>query len=170
MADSKPPKRDLNSILNEFNNSHLDTRSRALQFICIPLLSFGLLGFVWSLPFPQLGFLGRYNGFVNWASFLIAISIYYYLKLSPLLSYGLLLIVFAFSAGIVGLEKMHTNNGWPTMGTVCLGVFMLGLILQFIAYRYEAKLPSLKDNLRSFVTGPLWLMYQLFSYFGIKTQ
>lgn len=170
MADSKPQKRDINNILKEYSNAHLNPTSRVLQYTCIPLLSFGLLGFVWSLPFPHLDFLGRYNGFVNWASFLIAISIYYYLKLSPLLSYGLLLIVFAFSAGIVGLEKMHSNNGWPTMGTICLGVFLVGLIIQFIAYRYEDRMPSLKDNLRSFVTGPLWVMYQIFSYFGIKTQ
>src|SRR5690606_16134611 len=98
----------IDTIIENYSALHQHPANRFIQWFCIPLLTFGLLGFIWSIPFPQLAFLGKYSGYLNWASFLIAFSIYYYLKVSPLLSYGILLMVFAFSAGIVTLEKFYT--------------------------------------------------------------
>ncbi|WP_256011369.1 Mpo1 family 2-hydroxy fatty acid dioxygenase [Desertivirga xinjiangensis] len=148
-------------VLNQYSEAHQSPTNKLLQWIYVPLLSFGLLGLIWAIPFPHLNFLGRYNGFVNWASFLIAFSIYYYYKLSPLLSYGMLLVVFAFSAGIVSLEKLHTNQGWPQLPQVCLIIFILGLLLQFIGYSAEGKIPSFITNLKFLLTGPMWLIHQL---------
>lgn len=168
MVKQQPLKSKVNQVIDDYSASHKNPINQAIQWICIPLLTFGVLGIVWSIPFPYLAFLGKYNGFVNWASFLIAFSIYYYYKTSPVLSYGILLFVFAFSAGIVGLEKFHTHNNWPTMGSVCMGVFVLGLILQFIGYKYEGATPSLSSNLKLLLHGPLWLMYMLFKKLGYK--
>ena len=168
MANKQSQITKAERIIEDFTRSHQNPINRAIQWICIPLLAFGILGLVWSIPFPHLDFLGRYNGFVNWASFLIAVSIYYYLKLSPLLSYGVLFLVFAFSAGIVSLEKLHNNQNWPTMGTVCLGILIVGLVLQFIGYKNEDKTPSLSDNIKSLIDGPLWLMHNIFKKLGIR--
>ena len=162
MANKISEKRKIDIVLNQYNNDQQNSFNKAVQYICVPLLTFGLLGLVWSIPFPHLNFLGRYNGFVNWASFLIAFSIYYYYKLSPVLSYGILLVVFAFSAAIVSLEKLHTNSNWPPMGQVCLGVFIVGLIFQIWGYTRESKTPSVADQFRSLLNGPLWLMCELF--------
>ncbi|MEJ6979590.1 Mpo1-like protein [Pedobacter sp. P351] len=166
MAEKQIEKKEIHTVIQDFSEAHKNPVNSSLQWICISLLTFGILGIVWSVPFPNLSFLGKYNGFVNWASFLIAFSIYYYYKLSPILSYGILLFVFAFSAGIVGLEKLHTNQNWPTMGAVCLGVFMLGLMLQFFGYKYEGKTPGFSSNIKSLLNGPIWLMYKLFSKLG----
>jgi len=168
MASKQPAKSRIDTIIEKYSALHQHPANRFIQWFCVPLLTFGLLGFVWSIPFPQLDFLGKYNGFVNWASFLIAFSIYYYLKVSPLLSYGILLTVFAFSAGIVTLEKLHTNEGWPTMGNVCLIIFIIGLILQFIGYRKEGKTPSLLQNFEFLLNGPLWIMHWIFAKVGIR--
>lgn len=168
MAASKQPvKTEIEIIIENYSSTHQNATNRFIQWFCIPLLMFGLLGFVWSIPFPHLDFLGKYNGFINWASFLIAISIYYYLKTSPILSYGILLAVFAFSAGIVSLERMHTNQEWPTMGNVSLGIFIVGLFLQFIGYMSEGKTPTLSENFKNLLHGPLWIMSMLFRKIGI---
>ncbi|MBC8054242.1 MAG: DUF962 domain-containing protein [Sphingobacteriaceae bacterium] len=163
-------KRKINNILDDFDKAHTSPSNRFLQWIYIPLLTFGLLGLVWSIPFPHLEFLGRYNGFVNWASFLIAFAIYYYYKVSPLLSYGILLIVFAFSAGIVGLEKAHINNNWPMMGTVCLLIFTLGLILQFAGSGSETKPTGFSPQMKTLLDSPLWLMSLIFRKAGVKVR
>lgn len=168
MASKQPEKKKIDLIIEEYSLQHQNATNIFIQWICIPLLTFGLLGFIWSIPFPHLDFLGRYNGFVNWASFLIAFSIYYYLKLSPILSYGILLIVFGFSAGIVALEKLHNNYSWPTMGSVCFGILVIGLVLQFIGYKSEGKIPGLSTNIQSLLHGPLWLMHMIFKKLGIR--
>ena len=167
---AKQPIKKIGGIIEEFDNSHQNPINRAVQIICIPLLTFGFLGMIWSVPFPHLAFLGSYNGFVNWASFLIAFSIYYYYKVSPVLSYGILLIIFAFSAGIVSLEKLHNTDNWPTMGMVCLLLFVVGLILQFIGYKNEGKFPSASQQIKSLLTAPLWLMYTVFNQLGVKLR
>lgn len=166
MAEKQVEKKEIHAVIQDYSELHKNPINRSIQWICIPLLTFGLLGIVWSIPFPYLAFLGKYNGFVNWASFLIACSIYYYYKLSPVLSYGILLFVFAFSAGIVGLEKLHTNQSWPTMGSACMGIFVLGLALQFFGYKYEGKTPALSSNIKSLLNGPIWLMHRVFNKFG----
>ncbi len=168
MVNRQELKKKLNLIIDNYSAFHKNQANRDIQWICVPLLIFGALGIVWSIPFPYLSFLGKYNGFVNWASFLIAFSIYYYYRISPVLSYGILLFVFVFSAGIVGLEKLHIQNNWPQMGIISMGIFLFGLILQFIGYRYEGKVPSLSSNLKSLLTGPLWLTYMLFQKLGYK--
>lgn len=123
------------------------------------LTSFGILGVIWSIPFPHLEFLGKFNGFVNWASFLIAIAIYYYYTMSAVVSYGLLLFIFAFSALIVTLEKMHRLNGWPSMGLVSVVMLGIGIMLQQLA---TSKYNGRVNRFALLAYTPFFLMYTLF--------
>jgi uncharacterized membrane protein YGL010W len=168
MAKKHTDKRKVDLVLENFDSYHQHPNNRSIQWLCILLLTFGFLGIVWAIPFPKLEFLGRYNGYVNWASFLIAFSIYYYYKLSPVLSYGILLIVFAFSACIVTLERLHREQGIPSMALICLTAFTVGLILQFAGHRFEGRSLSLAQQFRTLLNGPLWLMARIFQRFGIK--
>lgn len=161
MAKSQPLSKVQNIII-EYSKYHQSSVNKYLQWFCIPLISFGILGVIWSIPFPQLDFLGKYNGFVNWASFVIAFYVFYYYRLSPLASYIMLLVVFAFSAGIVSLEKLHNNQGWPLMGEVCFFLLLLGLFIQFIGYKKEGIFPPSSIMFKSILFGPIWLMRRLF--------
>jgi uncharacterized membrane protein YGL010W len=127
-----------------------------------------LFGLVWAIPFPYLEFLGKYNGYVNWASFLIAFAIYYYYKLSPVLSYLMLLLMMFFSAGIVSLEKMHNTAGWPQMWQICLGIFIISWIGQFIGHKIEGKKPSFLDDIKFLLIGPIWLLHFILKKAKIK--
>jgi uncharacterized membrane protein YGL010W len=92
-------KRPVDIYFDKYAESHQHSTNKLIHWICVPLIVFSLLGLFWAIPFPYLKFLGKYNGFLNWASFLIGFSIYYYYKLSPVLSYLMLLILFGFSYG-----------------------------------------------------------------------
>ncbi|WP_207427885.1 DUF962 domain-containing protein [Pedobacter sp. SYSU D00535] len=160
--------RKVDQLFAKYSESHQNPTNKAIHWFCVPLIVFSLLGLVWAIPFPQLEFLGRYNGYVNWASFLLAFSIYYYYKLSPVLSYGMLLMVFVFSAAIVTLEKKHRLEGWPEMWQVCLVIFILAWIGQFIGHKVEGKKPSFLDDLKFLLIGPIWLLHFLFKKAGIR--
>lgn len=164
---SKKDLRPVENVLEEYNAFHSHPTNRLIQYITIPLLLFGFLGLVWSIPFPHLVFLGKYNGFVNWASFIIAFSIYYYYRLSPGLSYVALLLVFALSAGIVSLEKLE-KLGFMPMTQVCLLVFVIAILLQWIGYRAEGKFPGLGRNFKNLLVAPLWLASEIFKKFGVN--
>jgi uncharacterized membrane protein YGL010W len=153
---------------DKYSESHQNHTNEIIHWICVPSIVFSLFGLIWAIPFPHIEILGKYNGYVNWASFLIAFSIYYYYKLSPVLSYFMLLLIMFFSAGIVTLEKMHNTAGWPQMWEVCLGIFVLAWIGQFIGHKIEGKKPSFLDDLKFLLIGPIWLLHFILKKAKIK--
>jgi uncharacterized membrane protein YGL010W len=153
---------------DKYSESHQNHTNEIIHWICVPSIVFSLFGLIWAIPFPHIEILGKYNGYVNWASFLIAFSIYYYYKLSPVLSYFMLLLIMFFSAGIVTLEKMHNTAGWPQMWEVCLGIFVLAWIGQFIGHKIEGKKPSFLDDLKFLLIGPIWLLHFVLKKAKIK--
>ncbi|WP_291402889.1 Mpo1-like protein [Daejeonella sp.] len=153
---------------DKYSESHQNHTNEIIHWICVPSIVFSLFGLIWAIPFPHIELLGKYNGYVNWASFLIAFSIYYYYKLSPVLSYFMLLLIMFFSAGIVTLEKMHNTAGWPQMWEVCLGIFVLAWIGQFIGHKIEGKKPSFLDDLKFLLIGPIWLLHFVLKKVKIK--
>lgn len=160
---NQPETKSFDLLTSQFSLLHSNPSNRLIHYISIPVVTFGLLGVIWAIPFPHVDLLGAYNGFVNWASFIIAFCIYYYYRLSAVTSYMVLLMVFAFSAGIVGLEKLHNQQGWPEMWLVCLVLFISGVVAQIAGHRAEPKRPSFSESLRSVLIGPMWLFDQLLS-------
>jgi len=160
-------KRPVDVYFDKYQESHNNHTNEIIHWICVPLIIFSLLGLVWSIPFPHLGFLGKYNGFVNWASFLIAFSIYYYYRLSPVLSYMMLILVFLMSWGIVSLEQLQKEGG-PSVWLVCLIIFVISWIGQFIGHKIEGKKPSFLDDVKFLLIGPIWLLHFVCKKIGIK--
>lgn len=160
-------KRPVDVYFDKYQESHNNQTNEIIHWICVPLIIFSLLGLVWSIPFPHLSFLGRYNGFVNWASFLIAFSIYYYYRLSPVLSYFMLLIIVFFSYGIVSLEKWEAVGG-PAIWLVCLIIFVVAWIGQFIGHKIEGKKPSFLDDVKFLLIGPIWLLHFICRRVGLR--
>lgn len=160
-------KRTIDNYFDQYAQNHQHPTNKLIHWLCVPLITFSLLGLVWAIPFPQLSFLGKYNGFVNWASFLIAFLVYYYYRLSPVLSYAMLMVVFVFSAMIVALEKAERYVLWPAMWQVCLLIFVLAWIGQFVGHKIEGKKPSFLDDLRFLLVGPVWLLHFIFKKMNI---
>ena len=163
-AESRP----VDVYFDKYSESHQNHTNEIIHWICVPAIVFSLFGLIWAIPFPYLELLGKYNGYVNWASFLIAFAIYYYYKLSPVLSYFMLLLMMFFSAGIVSLEKMHNTAGWPLMWQVCLGIFVIAWIGQFIGHKIEGKKPSFLDDVKFLLIGPIWLLHFILKKAKIK--
>ena len=161
------PKRELDVLLDQYGESHQNPVNKMIHWICVPLILFSLLGLLWSVPFPHLNFLGRYNGFLNWASFLIAFSGYYYYRLSPVLSYMMILIVFAMSLLVVQLEKWAIAGG-PALWLVCAVIFVVAWIGQFIGHRIEGKKPSFLQDVKFLLIGPIWLLHFICVKTGIR--
>lgn len=161
------PKRQIDILFDKYAESHQNQTNEMIHWICVPLIVFSLLGLVWSIPFPYLAFLGKYNGFVNWASFLIAFSIYYYYKLSPVMSYFMLLFVFIMSYFVVQLEKVEASGG-PAVWLVCAVIFVLAWIGQFIGHKIEGKKPSFFEDVKFLLIGPIWLLHFICKKIGIR--
>ncbi|MDB5109618.1 MAG: hypothetical protein JWR67_732 [Mucilaginibacter sp.] len=167
MKNQKIEKRPIDVYLDKYTEFHTKPVNRIINYICIPLILFSIIGFAWSIPFPHLGFLGVYNGYLNWASFLIAFLVYFYYKLSPLLSYLVLLILFGFSFVIIQLEQWEKTGGF-VLPQICLIIFVLANSAQLIGYKIEGKKPTIFYDFQFLFTGPIWLLSLILKKFKIR--
>ena len=160
-------QRPIDVIIDEYAAFHQKPVNRVINYICIPLIVFSVVGFVWSLPFPQLKFLSVYNGYLNWASFLIAFTIYYYMRLSPVLSYITLLFLFTITFGVTQVQAIQGSKGY-LLPQLCVFLFVMANIAQFIGYRIEGRKPTFSNEFKFILTAPVWLLSLVLKKFGIK--
>jgi uncharacterized membrane protein YGL010W len=160
-------RRPVDILFDKYAESHQDPNNKTIHWICVPLIVFSIIGLISAIPFPQIGFLGKYNMYINWFSIVMAASIYYYLKLSPILSYLMLFffgICYFFVVQLEYLEKAGGLKLWESS----LIIFVLAWIGQFIGHKVEGKKPSFLDDLKFLLIGPLWLLSLLLKKLKIK--
>jgi uncharacterized membrane protein YGL010W len=159
--------RPVDAYFAKYAESHQNPVNKTIHWVCVPLIVFSLLGLVWAIPFPYLKWLGTYNGVFNWASFLIAFAIYYYYKLSPTLSYFMLIIVMLFCYLITLLQQWQMSGG-PQLWQSCAVIFVLSWAGQFIGHKTEGKKPSFMDDLKFLLIGPIWLLHFVLQRFKVQ--
>lgn len=163
----KTEKRQVDVLFDKYAESHQNHTNKTIHWICVPLIVFSLLGLVWMIPFPHIGFLGQYNTFLNWGSFLIAFSVYYYYTLSPILSYLMIGVIGIMAFFIVQLEHWQSAGG-PAVWLVCIVIFIVAWIGQFIGHKIEGKKPSFLDDVKFLLIGPIWLLHFICKKIGLR--
>ena len=164
---NKPEQRKIDVYFNRLDASHQNPTNRLLHWFFVPLMVLGLLGMAWALPFPHISVIGKYNGYFNWASFVIAFAMYYYLKLSPLLSYFALFLFFGLSYGIMQLE-LYEKAGGVELSVISVAILLVSLAGQYIGGKIEGKEASFNDDTKLAHITPLWVMYKLTQRFGLR--
>ncbi len=163
----KTEKRPVDIYFDKYAESHQNHTNETIHWICVPLIVFSLLGLIWQIPFPHLDFLGSYNGYFNWASFVIAFAMYYYFTLSPVLFFMMIWVIGLMSYGIVKIEQWQ-NTGGPVASLVFAIIFVLAWIGQFIGHKIEGKKPSFLDDVKFLLIGPIWLLHFICKKIGLK--
>jgi len=159
-----PKQRDIDILFDKYNVSHQNPANRIINWIAVPFIVFAVLGLAYAIPFPHLGFLGQYNAYINWDSLIIAFSIYFYLRMSPLLSYIMLIIEFVMGYGVLELAK----TGYPILVDVCFVILFTCFIAQYIGQKIEKKPYSLANSAKFQFYAPIWLLSLVLKRFKVK--
>lgn len=163
-----PEKRPIDILFDQYAESHQNPVNKLIHWVCVPLIMFSLLGLIWLIPFPKLTFLGEYQTFFNWASFVIAFAMYYYFTLSPTLFFLMIWVISLMSYGIVKLEMWELYDGGPAAWMIFLAIFVLAWIGQFIGHKIEGKKPSFLQDVKFLLIGPIWLLHFICKKIGLK--
>jgi uncharacterized membrane protein YGL010W len=131
------------------------------------LLIFSLIGIFWTVPFPYIKFLGQYNADFNWASVLLAVMVYYYIKKSAVLGYFMLFVMLVFFYIITQLVQWQTTGG-PNMGVLCFGIYFISLIALFIGYKVEGKKLSWEYRYKNILIAPIFLLHLILRRFKLR--
>lgn len=154
--------RRVDELFAKYSESHQNKINKSIHWIAVPLIVFSLLGLVWSIPTPEF-----MKPYLNWASFGIAISLYYYYGLSRVLAITMLIVTFIMSAIIIQIEQ-NANAGGAPLWQVCAWIFVIAWIFQFIGHKIEGKKPSFIDDVQYLLIGPIWLVHFVYKKLGIK--
>jgi len=157
------PKREVDVYFEKLNHQFQHPVNRVLQYIGIPVFSFAVLGLVWMIPFPEIGFLKKhgFDTFLNWGSFFIAGVIYGYLRLATTLSYAVLLTIGVFSFFIVQLEYVEQAGG-PAVWVVCALLLIASFLVLYMGKRMEHRSVPFGTFLQLLALGPIWLWHFIF--------
>jgi uncharacterized membrane protein YGL010W len=156
------PMRTAAQWLDDYGDSHRNPTNKALHWICVPVIAWCVMGVLWMLPFPDA--LRTAHPAANWAGVAVLAALVYYAVLSPRLALGAAPLLLAFLWSINGVARLSALPLWG----VCLFLFVVAWIGQFIGHAIEGKRPSFFKDLQFLMIGPLWLLADLYRRLGVR--
>ena len=148
--------------LDDYGDSHRNRTNKALHWICVPVIAWCVLGLLWSLPVPA-GMRALHPA-ANWGSIAVLAALLYYSVLSLRLMLGVLPLLLAFLWSIEQVDRSQAVPLW----SVCVLLFVLAWIGQFVGHAIEGKRPSFFKDLQFLMIGPLWLLADVYRRAGIR--
>jgi uncharacterized membrane protein YGL010W len=156
------PRKSADQWFAEYGDSHLHRTNRLIHWVCVPLIFFSVLGFVWEIPVPQAWETSL--PWFNWSLVAIALLTLFYAWLSLPLAAGMM----GFMAVCQSIHlRIEARAPWPVW-KVCGVVFMLAWIGQFIGHKIEKKKPSFLKDVFFLLIGPAWLLGKIYQKVGLK--
>lgn len=152
--------RQIDQYFERYSENHRNSINKTIHWLAVPAIFFSIMGLIWSIPVPQAL---QFTPYFNWASIAIALALYYYYRLSPVIAFGMLIVTFIMSYLIVQIEQSGA-----ILWLVCLWIFVIAWIFQFIGHKVEGKKPSFFEDIQHLLIGPAWLLHFIYRKLGLK--
>jgi uncharacterized membrane protein YGL010W len=156
------PRKPADQWFAEYGESHQHRANELIHWICVPLIFFSVLGFIWEIPMPESWETSL--PWFNWTIPVIAAVTLFYAWLSLPLAVGMLAFMTVCQTAHLYLDA---RAPWPVW-KVCLITFVLAWIGQFIGHKLEGKKPSFLKDLVFLLIGPAWLLGKIYKKVGLK--
>lgn len=150
--------------LDEYGVSHRHPANKALHWICVPVIVWCVLGFLWCIPTPAA--LDAERPFANWAILALVATLLYYALLSVPLALGALPALLVMGWSVAEVARRSPAPLW----IICAVLFVLAWIGQFIGHGIEGKRPSFFRDVQFLLVGPLWLVADAYRRLGIHIR
>lgn len=138
--------RAVDRLFDRYGESHRHPTNKAIHWVCVPAITWSLLGMLWALT-PLAAYA------------LVALAMAFYLWLSRPLAFGMLAVVVVM---LYPLTRLGSSVlAWS------IAVFVVAWIGQFIGHRIEGKKPSFLEDVKFLLVGPAWLLGFVYRRLGI---
>ena len=157
-------------LLEEYGSSHKNKTNKFIHWICVPAIFFSIVALIWSIPLGPLENLKIYNfQIINWATISLVLVVFYYIKLSPLLTIGMVLFS-TICLYMTNLLENLINSGKIEfqLWLIALTIFVVSWIIQFIGHEIEGKKPSFLKDVQFLLIGPAWLMHFIYKKINLS--
>ena len=146
----------------EYGESHQDHANELIHWICVPVIFYTVMGFVWSIPVPAA--LHDAAPWFNWALPVMLAVLAFYFRLSAPLAIGMLgFMSFCYSL----LEWQGLLCPFPVWKSSLI-LFVAAWIGQFIGHQIEGKKPSFFQDVQFLLIGPAWLLHFVYKRLNVE--
>jgi uncharacterized membrane protein YGL010W len=149
----------LEQWFEEYEVSHQNPINKAIHYICVPAIFFSIVGLLMSIPSDFLNNLLHFNQplIENWAVVVLIFVLLFYLRLSFTMA-----IKIAIFSALCLILNFYIGQLFP-LWAFSAGVFVTAWIGQFYGHSIEGKKPSFLKDIQFLLTGPAWIVHNLFS-------
>ncbi|MCG9788034.1 DUF962 domain-containing protein [Vibrio mediterranei] len=142
--------KSLQQWLDAYGESHQNSTNRKIHKIAVPGIYLSIVGLIWCLPQLPLGGMS-----INWVWVVMLPVMVFYFRLSRSVFIQMLIFTLACLAIITFTAMLGVS-----VLTVCIGMFVVLWIMQFVGHKIEGKKPSFFDDLQFLLIGPIWVFRQ----------
>lgn len=132
---------------DEYSESHKHPTNQKIHWICVPAILWGSVGFSWYLS-PALTLL------------LMTLTLIFYTRLSLKIAISMALLYFLMLFVVSSISSLLLE--------LCLSVFFIAWLFQFISHRIEGRKPSFFKDLQFLLIDPVWHLSYIFKWLNLK--
>lgn len=151
--------RTFSEWMDEYGVSHRNPTNQFVHKICVPLIMFSVIGFLWVIPLPEIF---QSVPYLNWATLFVLGCLLFYLSLNFIMFIGMLIQTALMCAAA---EILYRTGNLLTISAV---IFVLAWIAQFWGHKIEGKKPSFLQDIVFLLIGPLWVTRFFYKKIGIN--
>lgn len=151
--------RTLQQWFDEYGEGHRNPVNITVHWVAVPLIYFSMVGLLMAIPAPAYRYVDHYL----WAFLAMGAVWIFYMQRSFSIAIGM--VIFNVACLWAG-RWLDQHAAWP-LWAICLSIFVLAWIAQFIGHGVEGKKPSFLKDLQFLLIGPAWLMAKLYRRLGI---
>lgn len=149
----------LEDSLTQYAAYHRDRRNIATHLFGIPLIVFATVLALATVEFS----LGELSATLAVAA-CIGASVYYF-RLDAAFGIAMAVTLFFMCAAA---SEITARFGGPHSLLLALAAFVAGWALQFWGHRFEGQKPAFFDDARQLLIGPLFVVAEVFFFFGAR--
>jgi uncharacterized membrane protein YGL010W len=149
------------SWLAAYEAERIHPATKALRWICVPVIVLGFVGLLWSLPVPRA--FQQSPAVLNWGTLFLMAAMVYYFIMSISLGIGMLPFVIGVIVGVAWLDSLRTPL-WALAGAL----FSLGWLGQLAGDWIQGRKPAFFKELMFLMIGPIWLLASVYRQLGIR--
>ncbi len=154
--------KNIQQWLDEYGESHQNKTNKRIHWVCVPLIFWTMLAFVYAIPSPSV--FTEISPFLNWASICAVLVALFYMRLSLSLTVGMVAFTALCYFTVAAFDAIF--SGYLVIFSAVLFVVLWGF--QFYGHEIEGKKPSFFKDLQYLMIGPAWLMSFIYQKIGLK--
>ena len=146
----------LRKYLEQYSESHQNATNILIHKFCVPAIMFSVIGILKAFPVPY-----TWPLWLDWSFFFIVGVLLFYGSFKNFKVFAAMVLFII--PQILILELLR-----PRFFLLCVLIFIVAWIFQFIGHRIEGKKPSFFKDLFFLLIGPIWVVKFFTDQMGIN--